>query len=337
MASTGPVSKRPAHGPVRIAAAAITGLALVQLLLVLMFSWSASRAAPHGVPLAVAGPPRAAGAVAAGLGRADPGAFAVTVLPGDAAARSAVTGRQVYAAVSIRPGASTVYTAAAAAPAVAAELGTALPAALKRAAPGTTVRVRDLVPNPPDDPRGAGLPLSLIPICITSIAAGALLALLIRTRGTRIAALLAYSVAAGALSTLAMQTIVGVVTGTWLANASVLALACLAFSAGTAAMAALLGRAGVVVSVLVVFFFGFAFSGVATAWQFVPTPWGQVAQYLPVGALNTALRSVAFFGGASDAPALTVLGAWAALGLAASLLTRRASRVPAHHATPIPA
>jgi ABC-type polysaccharide/polyol phosphate export permease len=144
-------------------------------------------------------------------------------------------------------------------------------------------------------------------------------------------------VAAGALSTLAMQTIVGVVTGTWLANASVLALACLAFSAGTAAMAALLGRAGVVVSVLVVFFFGFAFSGVATAWQFVPTPWGQVAQYLPVGALNTALRSVAFFGGASDAPALTVLGAWAALGLAASLLTRRASRVPAHHATPIPA
>ena len=66
-------------------------------------------------------------------------------------------------------------------------------------------------------------------------------------------------------------------TGTWLANASALALACPAFSAGTAEMAAQIGRAGVVVSVLVVFFFGFAFSGVATAWQFVPTPWGQVA------------------------------------------------------------
>jgi hypothetical protein len=333
MASTSPVNRPPAA----VALAAIVGLSLVQLLLVLMFSWSASRAAPHGVPLAVAGPPPAAKAVAAGLEHASPGAFAVTVLPGGAAARSAVTDRRVYAAVSIQRGDSTVYTAAAAAPAVAAELGTALPAALKRAAPATAIKVIDLVPNPPDDPHGAGLPLSLIPLCITSIAAGALLALLVGSRGITLAALLGYALVAGALSTLAMQTIVGVVTGTWLANASVLALACLAFSAGTAGLAALLGRAGVVVAVLVVFFFGFAFSGVATAWQFVPTPWGHVAQYLPVGALNTALRSVAFFGGAGGAPALTVLAAWAALGLALSLLIRRATNAPARHATPLSA
>ena len=42
----------------------------------------------------------------------------------------------------------------------------------------------------------------------------------VRSCGIRIAALLAYSVAAGAVSALAMQTILGVVTGTWLASAS---------------------------------------------------------------------------------------------------------------------
>jgi hypothetical protein len=35
--------------------------------------------------------------------------------------------------------------------------------------------------------------------------------------------------------------------------------------------------------------------------------WGQLARYLPVGAVNTAPRSVGFFGGAGFAQALTVL------------------------------
>ena len=58
-------------------------------------------------------------------------------------------------------------------------------------------------------------------------------------------------------------------------------------------------------------------------WQLVPTPWGQFAEYLPVGATNTALRAVAFFGGAGAAASLMVLAVWAAVGLSLCLVVRR--------------
>ena len=74
------------------------------------------------------------------------------------------------------------------------------------------------------------------------------------------------------------------------------------------------------------FFFGFGFSGVTTAWQFVPTPWGRVAQFLPVAGLSTALRSVAFFGGARDGFGLVVLAAWAVAGFALCLLVSPTAR-----------
>jgi hypothetical protein len=83
--------------------------------------------------------------------------------------------------------------------------------------------------------------------------------------------------------------------------------------------------AGVGISVLVVFFIGFSFSGATTAWQLVPTPWGQHAQYLPVGTTNTAQRSVAFFDGAASAGPLTTLAVWAVAGLGLFLVLHRQS------------
>ena len=131
------------------------------------------------------------------------------------------------------------------------------------------------------------------------------------------------AVLAGALSTLAIQTLLGGLTGSWLSNAAVITLAALAIASATTGLVAVAGPAGAVVSALVVFFVGFPFSGATTAWQLVPTPWGQLAQYLPVGATNTALRSVAFFDGAASAVSLTVLALWGAVGLGLSLLTRK--------------
>jgi hypothetical protein len=290
-------------------------VSLIQLLLVLMFAWSSSRAAPHDVPIAVAGPAQVTAAVARGLDTSRPGAFDVTVLGDDAAARSAVTGRQVYASLSLSRSGATLYTAAAASPAIAQLLSQALPPAFQKANPGTPVTVTDLVPTPADDPNGAGLTVSLIPIGITSIAAGVLLGLLVADRRARLLGVLGYAVAAGLLSGLALQTVLGVLSGNWIANAATLALACLAISAASAALVAALGLAGIGLAAFVIFFFGFSFSGVTSAWQLVPTPWGRIAQYLPIGATNTSLRSVAFFDGAAAGPSLLVLGVWALLGL----------------------
>jgi hypothetical protein len=293
----------------------VGAVALVQMALVLLFAWSASRAAPHDLPLVVAGPPQVAQQVAAGIDAAAPGAFAVTVVADDAAARAAVTGRDAYGGVVLGQRGSTVYVATGASAAVAQVLSQQLPAALAKAAPGAPVTVTDLAPAPPDDPRGAGLPTALIPLTITSIAAGALVGLLGRTRRERLLAVAAYSLVAGIVCALSMQTILGVLGGSWWGNAGVLTLAALATSAATAGLAAVLGIAGVGVSAALIFFFGFPFSGAASAWQLVPTPWGRLAQFLPVGATNTGLRAVAFFDGAAAAGPLSVLAGWAVVGL----------------------
>jgi hypothetical protein len=235
----------------------------------------------------------------------------------------------VYGAVSLSATGTTVYTSPAASPAVAEALSQAVPAALKQALPRSTVTVTALVANPPKDPHGVSIPSALIPLALTSIAAGAAVGLLAWTRRTRLVAVVLYAVLAGTLATLALQTVLGGLTGSWLTNASVIGLAALAISAATAGLAAVADVAGVVLSALLVFFVGFPFSGVTTAWQLVPPPWGQLAQYLPVSATNTALRSVAFFDGAMSTGPLTVLAVWAVAGLGLFLLVRPRSQVPA--------
>ncbi len=324
------------HRPLGQAIGAVTIIAIVQVLLVLMFGWSASRATPHNLPIAVAGPAQATTAVVAGLDHAKPGAFKWLRLADDAAARSAVASRNAYAALSFTAAGPVLYTAPAASPAVAAMLTQLFPVAVTQAAPGTTVKVVALVGNPANDPNGSGIPVSLIPITITSIAAGAILGLLFKLRRRRILGLIGYALVAGALTTYALHQGLGIISGTWWHDGAVISLACLAISGAIAGLSSLLGPPGIGLGVLVVFFFGFPFSGATSAWEFVPTPWGRIAQYLPVGALNTTLRSESFFAAAGANAGLTVLGVWAGAGLLLAVIrgsrTGARSRAPRHSA-----
>jgi hypothetical protein len=77
------------------------------------------------------------------------------------------------------------------------------------------------------------------------------------------------------------------------------------------AMRALLDAGGVVLAALAVFLLGNPLSGLTSAPELLPQPWGAVGQFLPPGAGGTLLRSVAFFDGAGAAAAGWVLGAWA--------------------------
>jgi hypothetical protein len=295
--------------------AAVLAIGFAQVLLILVFAWSSSRAAPHDLPVVAAGPQQQVQAVVAGIGGAQPGAFDMTVVPDEQAARSAVTSRGAYGAIVLGPHGVSIYTASAASGAVAQSLAQAVPDAVHRANPQAQVTVTDLVPAPVEDPHGSGLAIAFIPLAITSIAAGAAIALLASGRRARLMALVGYAIVAGLLSTWALQTMLGVLTGAWMANAATLALATLSIAAATAGLAALLGVAGIAVAAVVIFFLGLPFSGVTSAWQLIPTPWGWLAQGLPVGAANTAVRSVAFFNGQGGSAALILLGLWAVVGL----------------------
>jgi len=80
-------------------------------------------------------------------------------------------------------------------------------------------------------------------------------------------------------------------------------------------------------------------SGLTSAPELLPQPWGAVGQLLPPGATGTLLRSVAFFDGAGGAVAAWVLGAWAAGGLLlAAIAGRSRLRLPVHNRShgPVP-
>ena len=79
----------------------------------------------------------------------------------------------------------------------------------------------------------------------------------------------------------------------------------------------LLRGAGLAVAVLVLVLLGNPLSGLASAPEMLPHPWGALGQFLPPGATGTLLRNVSFFAGAAVARPMAVLVAWAVLGLSA--------------------
>jgi len=284
---------------------------LVQALLVLWFAWPAQKAAPRHLPVVVAGPAPAAAAIADRLRAERPGAFDISTAPDGAAADAALRDRAAYAAFVVAPGGISLHVASAAGPAVSA----LLTQAVQQLGGGRPVPVVDVVPAPADDPRGAGFAAGFLPLLMTSVAAGIALLFAVRAHVVRLVGLVAFAVAAGLVAVGVLHRL-GVLTGAYLAEAGVVALIALAVAAAVAGLGAVLGRPGIGLGVLVVFLVGNPISGLASAPEMLPRPWGAVGQALPPGAGATLLRSVAFFDGAAAARPLWTLLGWVAVGLA---------------------
>ncbi|WP_250003209.1 hypothetical protein [Actinoplanes sp. M2I2] len=285
----------------------------VQALLVPLFAAPAANIAPRDLPLAVAGPP----ALVAQLEAAHPGAFDVRVVADAGAADAAIRNREVYGAVLVSPAGPEMHVASAASPTVAALLTQAA------AGLGPQVAVRDVVPLDANDPRGAGFAGGFLPLAITSLLAGVLVFLLVRRRAARLLALLSYGVLAGFSTAAVQQGWLDILPGGYLAVAAALGLFALAVSAAMTGLAAVLDRGGLGLGALVMFLIGNALAGIAAAPELLPQPWGELGQWLPIGAGATLLRSVAYFDGAGSAFAVSVLSAYAVGSLLLTLIGRR--------------
>jgi hypothetical protein len=297
----------------------VAGAAVVlQALLVPLFSGLAANIEPRDLPVVVAGPASDAAQFAGRLEAAQPGAFDVTTVADEAAADNALHEREAYAAFVLGPSGPSLHTASAASPAVAA----ALSQVAAEFGGGQPVPVVDAVPTDPDDPRGAAFASGFLPLAMTSMVAGILLAVLVRGRGARLVGVVTFAVLAGVVSAAVLQSWIGVLPSDFLVNAAVIGLFALAASAIVAGLAALLGGAGIGLGVLLVFLVGNPLSAVSAAPELLPQPWGEVGQWLPVGAGGTLLRSAAYFDGAGGAQALGVLVGYAVVGLALVLVGR---------------
>lgn len=299
----------------RIVAVAILVSALTALAL-WAFAWPATRTAPRDLPLGVAGPAAATAPLNSQLAEKE-GAFEIHRYADEAAARDAIEDRTVYGAVVVTPHGMKLLTATAAGPVVAQLLEQAVAG---QAPEGTEVTTTDVVAAPADDPRGAGLATSLLPLVIAGIAAGSLVTLL-GLRGVRgIAALILAAAAVGVVAAALAHSWLGLLTGNWWAEAGVLGLSTLAVSGTVAGLAALLGPPGIGVGALTMMLLGNPFSGVSSAPQLLPEPVGLIGQLLPPGAGGTLLRSVSFFDGARATGPVLTLAVWTLLGLTAVLL-----------------
>jgi hypothetical protein len=298
--------KRP---PVPAIIAVIIG---VQALLMLWFAWPAQKAEPRDLPVVVAGPQQAADAFATQLRTTRPGAFEVTTVADAAAADGMLRDREAYGAFVLGPDGVQVRVATAASPAVATALGQ-LGTALGQAS-GRPVTVVEVVPAGSDDPRGAGFANAFLPLILTSIVAGAVIALLVGALVGRLALLTGYALGAGLLAAALMQW-TGVLGGSYLAGAAAIALFTGAIAAIVAGLAALAGRAGIALGAVLVFVVGNPLSGLAAAPELLPQPWGQLGQFLPPGAGATLLRSAGFFDWAGAGQSVLVLSSYVLVGL----------------------
>ncbi|MDQ0945058.1 ABC transporter permease [Streptomyces sp. V1I1] len=323
--------------PTRRMVAVMVLIPAVVALALWAFAWPAARTAPRDLPVGIAGP-AAATAQLEGRFEQREGAFDVHRYDDEAAARTAIEDRVVYGAVVVTDRSPQLLTASAASPVVAQLLKEAVTA---QAPAGAPVQVTDVVPTAAGDPRGSALGASILPLALAGVATGAVVTLL-RLRGARAAAaLIGASVLAGVTAVALADSWLGVLSGSWWAEAGVLALTVLATSAGVAGLGALIGTPGVALGGLLMVLIGNPFSGAASAPELLPEPAGALGQTLPPGAGATLLRSVAYFDGSAAGAAVLTLSLWAALGLAAVLAGARRGGRPAvaaerREAAPVP-
>lgn len=303
------------------------GVVALQALLVPLFAGPAADIGPRDLPIAVAGPAPAANQLAAQLAADRPGAFDVRVVTD---ADAAIRNRDVYGAIVLGADGPVLHVASAASPTVAILL-TQATAALGQ---GRPVPVVDVVPTDPEDPRGAGFGAGFLPLAITGMIAGILTFLLVERRAARLVALGVFGVLAGLTGAAVQQYWLGILPGDYLANAAVMGLFAIAVAGTVAGLGAVLDRAGLALGAVTVFLVGNALSGVSSAAELLPQPWGAVGQSLPIGAGSTLLRSVAYFDGNGAATALWALSAYAIGGLLLVATGRRGLAPPSAGVAP---
>lgn len=307
----------PAHEPP--AAVRATGivvvLAVAIALVAIAFALPAARSKPHDVPIGAAGPQAAGGQVADMVEHNAPGAFRLTYYPGEDALREAIRNRDVYGGVSFAPDGRTLLIATGASPTV-AQLLTQVGNGIAQHA-GVQLRTEDLAPPTADDPRGAGLAASALPITLAGLLpAIALVVVLRREVWTRFAAAVVFAGVAGWTIAALLRFVLGSIDANFWGVAGGLALGTLAMGLVTLGLGSVFGRAGLVIGALLALLVGNPLAGLTSAPELLPSGWGAFGQWLPQGANATLLRSTAFFDGAGATAAILVLACWAVAGAA---------------------
>ena len=315
--TTAPATRNPAAppSPRRLFAVAVAAV-LLALGMTLSFGYADHDPRPHDVRVAVAAPPQVGARVAAGLRHADPGAFDVVRVPDAGTARRSVRAQSSAAAFVVpRGGPATILTAGAEGTLqqqVVTAAFTAVSHAIHR-----PLSHADVVPLSAGDRSGLssfvfGLGL-LIPSVIGSV--GLFLLGLRQRLWWRVGAGIVFAVLAACAGVLALDTILGALTGSPAALIGIGVLGALSFVLFVAALQALVGLPGTALAAVAIVFVGNAISGGSVPVAFLPDGFRQIAPWLPNNAIIRGARDVIYFNGNDLGHPLLVLGLWPAVAL----------------------
>jgi hypothetical protein len=291
--------------------AAILGLGIT-----LSFGYADHSPRPHGVRVAIAAPPAVSAKVAAGLQRAEPGGFDLVPAPRGQAATHDVHSQSTAGALIVPPsGPVTIVTAGAEGVLQQQALTTALTAASRSMHRGA--RSRDVAPLPSGDRAGLSSFVFGLGLLIPSVLGGVGLFLL----GSRLrlwwrvaaATLFALLVACGGV--LAMDTVLGALTGAGAALIGIGFLGALSFVLFVAAIQSVVGLPGTALAAVAFIFVGNAISGGSVPVGFLPGGFRQIAPWLPNNAIISGVRDVVYFNGHDLGHPLLVLLLWPAVAL----------------------
>jgi hypothetical protein len=311
----------PVHRPPAAVRATgiVVALAAAIAIVAIAFALPAARSAPHNMPIGAAGPEAAGGHVADILEHTAPGAFKLTYYPGEAALRDAIRNRDVYGGISFGPEGPTLFTATGGSPTVAQLLSQVGNGIAQHS--GVQLRTEDLAPPTADDPRGAGLAASALPITLAGMLPAIALVLVLRREvWTRFGAVVVFAGLAGWAVAALLRYVFGSIDANFWGVACGLALGVLAPGLFVLGLGSLLGRVGLSIGAVLALLVGNPLSGLTSAPQLLPSGWGALGQWLPQGANATLLRSTAFFGGHGATMAIAVLTCWAIAGAALTIV-----------------
>ncbi|WP_235681236.1 SNG1 family protein [Tomitella gaofuii] len=300
-------------------AVSVIGLAAAVALMLLSFLAPQFHSGPEDLPLGVAGAPSAVDRLASALDQRRPGAFDVTVYGSADDVQEAIRDREVIGGIAVAADGAAVYTASGAGSPY-GEVLTGVAAGLEDR--GSTVTVEDVAPTADHDPSATGLSVLALPLAFGGMISAAVLSFTLKKRhGLRVFGSLAFSLIAGFVIGAILRFGFGTFDADYWAMSGVLALGIAATSEFVLGLESLIGYAGLAFGGVLTLFVSNPLSGIATGWQWLPAPWGEIGQLLPIGAAGNAARSVGFFDGASVAHSVWTLVGWIVVGLGLSGLS----------------
>lgn len=307
-----PAAGRPRRLFVVAALAAVAALGIT-----LSFGYADHAPTPHGVRVEVFASPAATSAVTADLRRAKPGGFDVISVDSAKAAVHGVRSQSTAGALIVPPsGPNTIVTATAEGTMQQAVLVDALSSA--SAAMHRKTAALDVAPLPAGDTLGLSSFVFGIGLLIPSVLGSVGLFLLGRRSRIwwRVSAAVLFALLAACAGVLAIDTVLGALTGAGGELIGVGFLGSLTYVLLVAALQAVVGLPGTGLAAIGVVFVGNAVSGGSVPVAFLPNVFRQIAPWVPNNAIIRATRDVIYFNGHDLGHPLLVLGLWSTVALA---------------------